>query len=131
MAESTSGNQRSARSVPEIKLPNVPPRHSLKTSDPTPVGSAPAGSPPARSAKPTTLGDALDRAMQSHVHTSEAAAEAIGVTKDDVLAWSADLGTPGRNQHAALLEYLDVDEHELRRLILRSQMRRTQARIRG
>ena len=80
--------------------------------------------------KPPTLGDQLNMALSLHGHSAEAAAQAMGVAKSDVLTWSSDVDAPGRQRYPSLLDYLQVDEPELRRLVLRGQMRRAQSRIR-
>jgi hypothetical protein len=85
----------------------------------------------ARPGRPPTLGDKLNEAMRQRSHTTDAAARAMEVTSDEVLAWSADGQIPDRTHDAALTEYLQVDERQVRALILRGQMRRTQARIRN
>jgi hypothetical protein len=69
--------------------------------------------------------------MRTRAHTTEAAALAMGTTSDQVKAWAGDFEQPERVHHAALLEYLRIDDDELRRLILRGQMRRAQSRIRN
>jgi hypothetical protein len=85
----------------------------------------------ARATRPATLGDKLNEVMRVRVHTTEAAAQSMGVPSVDVLDWSADAVLPDRKHEAALLDYLEVDERELHALVLRSQMRRAQARIRN
>jgi len=85
----------------------------------------------ARATRPATLGDKLNEGMRVRVHTTEAAAQSMGVPSVDVLDWSADAVLPDRKHEAALLDYLEVDERELHALVLRSQMRRAQARIRN
>jgi hypothetical protein len=69
--------------------------------------------------------------MRRRAHTTEAAALELGVTRNELRAWCGDLEQPDRRHHAALLGYLRVDERQLRGLVLRSQMRHAQARIRG
>lgn len=69
--------------------------------------------------------------MRQRVHTTEAAAQAMGVSPADVLAWSADEEQPDRSQQGALIAYLQIDEHQFRALALRGQMRRAQERIRN
>ena len=84
-----------------------------------------------RAPRPPTLGDVLNDVMRQRVHTTDAAAQAMGVTPADVLAWSTDEGQPDRAHQDALAAYLQVDEQHLRALVLRSQMRRAQERIRN
>ena len=84
-----------------------------------------------RATRPPTLGDVLNQAMRLRMQTTEAAANAMGVTTAEVLAWSADGPPPDREHEAVLAAYLEVDERQLRALVLRSQMRRAQARIRN
>jgi len=81
--------------------------------------------------RPPTLGDKLNEVMRQRSHTTEAAARAMDAPTEAVLAWSADEQLPDRRCDAALMAYLDVDERQLRALVLRGQMRRTQARIRN
>jgi hypothetical protein len=69
--------------------------------------------------------------MRQRVHTTDAAATAMGVAPADVLAWSADEEQPDRSKQGALIAYLDIDEEQLRALVLRGQMRRAQERIRN
>jgi hypothetical protein len=69
--------------------------------------------------------------MRARAHTTTAAALELGATGDELRAWCGDLEPPDRRYHPALVGYLGIDEVQLRGLILRSQMRRTQARIRG
>ena len=73
----------------------------------------------------------MNEVMRQRLHTTENAARAMEVTSDEVLAWSADGPLPERKHDAALMAYLQVDERQLRALVLRGQMRRTQARIRN
>jgi hypothetical protein len=69
--------------------------------------------------------------MRKRVQTTEAAATAMGVTPADVLTWCADEDQPDRSKQGALMTYLDIDEEQLRALMLRGQMRRAQERIRN
>ena len=85
----------------------------------------------AHAARPPTLGDALNDIMRKRVHTTDAAAKAMGVASADVLAWTADEDQPDRSKQDALITYLDIDEEQLRSLMLRGQMRRAQERIRN
>lgn len=63
--------------------------------------------------------------------TTAQAAQAMGVTKAELLSWSADSGAPGVTGQAALQACLEVDGRQLRGLVLRGQMRLVQARIRN
>jgi hypothetical protein len=85
----------------------------------------------ARAGRPPTLGDKLNEVMRQRSQTTEAAARAMEVPSDMLLAWSADHQVPDHRHDAALMGYLQVDEHQLRGLVLRGQMRRTQALIRN
>jgi hypothetical protein len=69
--------------------------------------------------------------MRERVHTTEAAAQAMGMAPADVLAWSADEDQPDRSHQDALTTYLEIDENQFRALVLRGQMRRAQERIRN
>jgi hypothetical protein len=69
--------------------------------------------------------------MRQRVHTTETAAQAMGVAPADVMAWSADEDQPDRSHQDALISYLKIDEHQFRALVLRGQMRRAQERIRN
>jgi hypothetical protein len=79
---------------------------------------------------PQTLGDRLDEAMRVRRHDTTAAARALGVSTSEVLLWMHDIQTPAPDQCEPLLDYLVVEDRQLRGLILRSQMRRMQLRIR-
>jgi hypothetical protein len=81
--------------------------------------------------RPQTLGDVLNDVMRQRVHTTEAAAKEMEAKPSEVLAWSADEDQPDRSKQDALIASLDVDEEELRALVLRGQMRRAQERIRN
>ena len=85
----------------------------------------------ARPGRPPTLGDKLNDVMRQRSHTTGDAAQAMHVTSDQVLEWTADGLVADHRHDAALMEYLQVDERQLRALVLRGQMRRTQARIRN
>jgi len=80
--------------------------------------------------KELTLGDRLDESMRIRKHNSEEAARELGVTTSEVLLWKHDMQIPEPAHFEVLLDYLLIEEHHLRGLILRSQMRRTQTRIR-
>lgn len=81
--------------------------------------------------RPPTLGDRLNEVMRQRSHTTDAAARAMEVPSGEVLAWSADQRLPEHKHDSALMGYLQIDERQLRALVLRGQMRRTQARIRN
>ena len=79
---------------------------------------------------PQTMGDRLDEAMRVRKHDTETAARVLGVSTSEVLLWMHDMQTPDPSQYDPLLDYLVVEERHLRGLVLRSQMRRMQWRIR-
>ena len=81
-------------------------------------------------AKPPTLGDRLDDLMWSRGDSCEELAERTGASAADVGRWADDRDVPGREAWPALAEYLDVDVVEVRRLVLRSQMRIVQRDLR-
>ena len=83
-----------------------------------------------RAVRPPTLGDKLHEVLRIKGQTTAQAAHAMGVTTAEVLAWSADTEVPGSTVLAALRTYLEVDDRQLRGLVLRGQMRFVQARIR-
>jgi hypothetical protein len=78
-----------------------------------------------------TLGDAIDERMESRADSPAAAALALGVTMDELLAWTGDEVLPAPAQVGTVLRYLDVDADQYRGLCLRSQMRRVQSSIRN
>ncbi len=82
-------------------------------------------------AKPPTLGDRLTMRMAQLHQSADGAAVAVGATPAEVEHWVADLKTPGDTQLAGIADYLVVDATEVRRLVLRSRMRRVQRDIRG
>ena len=79
---------------------------------------------------PQTLGDRLDEAMRVRRHDTATAARELGVSTSEVLLWMHDMQVPEPSQYDPLLDYLVVEERHLRGLVLRSQMRRMQWRIR-
>jgi hypothetical protein len=79
---------------------------------------------------PQTLGDRLDEAMRIRKHDTDTAARVLGVGTSEVLLWMHDMQVPDPTQFEPLLDYLVVEDRHLRGLILRSQMRRMQWRIR-
>lgn len=72
---------------------------------------------------PPTLGDRLDDRMWALHHDSPEVAVVVGATPKDVADWADDAVAPGPQYHWALAEYLGVDVPEIRRLVLRTQMR--------
>ena len=80
--------------------------------------------------RPPTLGDRLDDLMWSRKDTCDDVAAAVGSTPAVVGRWAADKSFPDPDQYDAVARYLDVDVAEVRRLVLRSQMRRVQRDIR-
>jgi len=84
-----------------------------------------------RMAMPPTLGDSLNERMGGNRHSIDAAAAATGASPSELRDWKADLGTPREAQLAGIADYLGVDVAEVKRLVLRSQMRRVQREIRG
>jgi hypothetical protein len=68
--------------------------------------------------------------MRVRKHDTETAARVLGVSTSEVLLWMHDMQTPDPSQYDPLLDYLVVEERHLRGLVLRSQMRRMQWRIR-
>ena len=82
-------------------------------------------------AKPPTLGDRLGDRMQNRAHTVSDAAAALGATSDEVERWVGDHDCPGTARLPAIADYLGTDVAEVRRLVLRSQMRQVQRDIRG
>jgi hypothetical protein len=81
--------------------------------------------------KPQTLGDAIDERMELRADSPAAAALALGVTIDELLAWIGDEQLPDTGQVPTVLRYLEIDADHYRGLCLRSQMRRVQASIRN
>ena len=69
--------------------------------------------------------------MRVRRHDTDMAARALGVTPSEVLLWMHDMQVPEPAHHERLRDYLVVEEGHLRGLLLRSQMRRTQWRIRS
>jgi hypothetical protein len=80
---------------------------------------------------PQTLGDKLDESMRIRKHNSDEAARAMGVATSEVLLWKHDMQVPEPVHFDAVLDYLFIEDRHLRALILRSQMRRMQWRIRS
>jgi hypothetical protein len=78
-----------------------------------------------------TLGDRLDESMRMRKHNSEEAAREMGVTPSEVLLWKHDMQIPEPVHVEVLMDYLFIEEHHLRGLILRSQMRRIELHIRN
>jgi len=82
-------------------------------------------------AKPPTLGDRLGDRMRDRGHTAADAAGALGATPGEVERWVGDREAPGTARLTAVAGYLGTDVAEVRRLVLRSQMRQVQRDIRG
>ena len=80
--------------------------------------------------KPPTLGDRLDQAMVSRNETVESLAGRLGFTAAEVGRWADDRDVPSNQQIGVLATYFDIPEDEVRRLVLRSQMRNVQRDIR-
>jgi hypothetical protein len=79
---------------------------------------------------PPTLGDRLDERMWSLDHGAPDVAVVVGASHIEIGAWVIDAEVPGPEFHWALAEYLGVDVPEVRRLVLRSQMRIVQRTVR-
>lgn len=79
---------------------------------------------------PPTLGDRLDERMRDRGHTAADVAALVSASPVDVERWMNDFETPEPARHADLGYYLGVDADEVKRLVLRSQMRRVQRGIR-
>ncbi len=77
-------------------------------------------------AMPPTLGDRLDDRMWSLGEDAAEVAAIVGATPLDVERWAEDADVPGPAFHWALAEYLGVDVAEIKRLVLRTQMRMVQ-----
>jgi hypothetical protein len=80
--------------------------------------------------RPQTLGDKLDEEMRVRSESSAEAAASLGLPRDLVEAWSEDRSVPDKAQFGALQAYLHIDQRQMRSLVLRSQMRLAQVRIR-
>jgi len=80
--------------------------------------------------RPPTLGDRLDEAMWARDQTCDDVALEVGADAAEVGRWAADRLVPELDRYPALAAYLGVDDAELRRLVLRSQMRKVQRDIR-
>ena len=80
--------------------------------------------------RPPTLGDRLDEFMWARDETCDDVARGVGVSPSVVGRWAADRQVPEPGQFDAVAHYLDVDVAEIRRLVLRSQMRKVQREIR-
>ena len=78
-----------------------------------------------------TLGDVIDERMEARADSPAAAALALGVTADELLAWMGDEELPGPGQVDGVLRYLEIDADQYRGLCLRCQMRRVQSSIRN
>jgi hypothetical protein len=82
-------------------------------------------------AMPPTLGDRLDDRMWALGSGADEVAAIVGATAEAIGAWAVDAEAPGPEYHWALAEYLGVDVPEVRRLVLRSQMRIAQRQARA
>jgi transcriptional regulator with XRE-family HTH domain len=80
--------------------------------------------------RPPTLGDRLDELMGSRHDTCDDVASAVGTSPEAVGRWAADRLVPEPDQYDAVARYLGADVDEVRRLVLRSQMRKVQREIR-
>jgi hypothetical protein len=80
--------------------------------------------------RPPTLGDRLDELMWERDETCDDVAATVGAPSSVVGRWAADREVPGAGQFDAVARYLGVDVTEIRRLVLRSQMRKVQREIR-
>jgi len=68
--------------------------------------------------------------MWTQDETCDDVAAAVGASPSVVGRWAADRQVPEAPQFDAIARYLDVDVAEVRRLVLRSQMRKVQREIR-
>jgi plasmid maintenance system antidote protein VapI len=80
--------------------------------------------------RPPTLGDRLDELMAEHDHTCADVAALVGASEAEVGRWAADRLVPEPGQVDGLARYLGVDAPEVKRLVLRAQMRKVQRDIR-
>jgi len=83
-----------------------------------------------RTTRPPTLGDRFDELMWERDETCEDVAAAVHASPAVVGRWAADREVPVPGQFDAVASYLGVDVAEIRRLVLRSQMRKVQREIR-
>ena len=81
-------------------------------------------------AKPPTLGDRLGDRMRERGHTAAHAADALRATPGEVELWVGDREAPATARLHAVADYLGTDVTEVKRLVLRSQMRQVQRDIR-
>ena len=77
-----------------------------------------------------TLGMALTQRMADLGHTFRDVEPALGASPGTVNKWANDRSTPDATHIEALMAYLDVDLNTLGGLILRSELRRSEAHIR-
>ena len=68
--------------------------------------------------------------MWARDETCDDVARQVGASAAAVGRWAADRLVPEAERNAAVADYLGVDLAELRRLVLRSQMRKVQREIR-
>jgi hypothetical protein len=80
--------------------------------------------------RPPTLGDRLDELMWERHDTCDDVARAVGVSPAITGRWAADRQVPEPGQFGDVARYLGVDVADVRRLVLRSQMRKVQREIR-
>jgi transcriptional regulator with XRE-family HTH domain len=80
--------------------------------------------------KPPTLGDRIGDAMRSRNETADSLAQRLGVTAAEVGRWADDREVPTGAQVGVVAGYLGISDDEVRRLVLRSQMRNVQRDIR-
>ena len=80
--------------------------------------------------RPPTLGDRLDKLMGERDQTCDDVAAAVGERPSVVGRWAVDREVPETGRYDAVARYLGVDVTEIRRLVLRSQMRMVQREIR-
>jgi transcriptional regulator with XRE-family HTH domain len=80
--------------------------------------------------RPPTLGDRLDELMWERDDTCDDLARAVGVSSATAGRWAADRQVPEPGQFDDVARYLGVDVSDVRRLVLRSQMRKVQREIR-
>lgn len=80
---------------------------------------------------PPTLGDYLTQRIIGNGHTHEEVATELDTIPLKVRWWANDSYAPEPEDFSGLMRYLGVDLNVLKGLILRSQMRHTQRRLRG
>ena len=80
--------------------------------------------------KPPTLGDRIGDTMRSRNETADSLAHRLGTSAAEVGRWADDREVPTGAQLGAVAGYLGIPDDEVRRLVLRSQMRNVQRDIR-